>query len=49
MEKKLNFTDQALNQINKITKGDEKNILESLFKVVVALDLNIILVLIKIK
>ena len=24
MEKKLNFTDQALNQINLITKGDEK-------------------------
>ena len=24
MEKKLNFTDQALNQINMITKGDEK-------------------------
>ena len=23
MEKKLNFTDQALNQINLITKGDE--------------------------
>ena len=24
MEKKLNFTDQALNQINMITKGEEK-------------------------
>ena len=24
MEKKLKFTDQALNQINLITKGDEK-------------------------
>ena len=24
MEKKLNFTDQALNQINLITKGDDK-------------------------
>jgi len=24
MEKKLNFTDQALNQINLITKGEEK-------------------------
>ena len=24
MEKELNFTDQALNQINLITKGDEK-------------------------
>ena len=24
MEKKLNFTDQALNQINLITRGDEK-------------------------
>ena len=24
MEKKLNFTDKALNQINLITKGDEK-------------------------
>ena len=24
MEKKLNFTDQALNQINLITKGDKK-------------------------
>ena len=24
MKKKLNFTDQALNQINLITKGDEK-------------------------
>ncbi len=24
MEKKINFTDQALNQINLITKGDEK-------------------------
>ena len=24
MEKKLNFTDQALNQINKITKGGDK-------------------------
>ena len=24
MEKKLNFTDQALNQINLITKGGEK-------------------------
>ena len=24
MEKKLNFTDQALNQINMITKGKEK-------------------------
>ena len=24
MEKKLNFTDQALNKINLITKGDEK-------------------------
>ena len=24
MEKKLNFTDQALNQINLITKGDQK-------------------------
>ena len=24
MEKKLNFTDQALNQINLITKGNEK-------------------------
>ena len=24
MEKKLNFTDQALNQINLVTKGDEK-------------------------
>ena len=45
MEKKLNFTDQALNQINLITKGDEKNILESPFKVVDVLALNIILVL----
>ena len=24
MEKKLNFTDQALNQINLITRGEEK-------------------------
>ena len=27
MEKKLNFTDQALNQINLITKGNEKKYL----------------------
>ena len=44
MEKKLNFTDQALNQINIITKVMIKNILESLFKGVV-LGLNITLVL----
>ena len=31
--KEIKFLDQALNQINLITKGDEKNILESLFKV----------------
>ena len=46
MEKKLEFTDSAKNQIDKITKNDKKNILELLFKVVAVLDLNIILALI---
>ena len=45
MEKKLNFTEQALNQINLITKGNEKKFLESPYRVVVVLDLNIILIL----
>ena len=45
MEKKLEFTDSAKNQIEKITKSEEKNILELLFKEVGALDLNIILAL----
>ena len=46
MEKKLEFTDSAKNQIEKITKSEEKNILEFLFKGAGVLDLNIILALI---
>ena len=45
MEKKLEFTDSAKSQIDKITKSDEKNISELLFKAVDALGLNIILAL----
>ena len=44
MEKKLEFTNSALNQIKRITLKEEKNILEFLSKVVGALDLSIILV-----
>ena len=47
MEKKLNFTDQALNQIKIITKVKKKHFLESPFRAVVAQDLNITLVLMK--
>ena len=46
MEKKLEFTNSAKNQIEKITKSDKKNILEYQSKVGVALDLNTILALI---
>ena len=46
MEKKLEFTDRAKNQIEKITKSEEKNFLEFLSKGVGVLDLNIILALI---
>ena len=45
MENKLNFTEQALKQINMITKGEDKKFLESPFKAVVVQDLNIILIL----
>ena len=45
MEKKLEFTDSAKNQIEKITKSEEKNISELLFKEAGVLDLNIILAL----
>ena len=45
MEKKLEFTNSAKNQIEKITKSEKKNILEFQFKEVVVLDLNIILAL----
>ena len=43
MEKKLDFTKEAREQIDKITQGEEKNILESLLKVADAQALNIVL------
>ena len=46
MEKKLEFTDKAKNQIEKITKSEEKNILEFQSKVVGVQVLSIILALI---
>ena len=45
MEKKLEFTNSAKKQIEKITKSEEKNILEFQSKEAVVLDLNIILAL----
>ena len=45
MEKKLEFTARAKNEIEKITKSEEKNILGFQLKVVDVRVLNIILVL----
>ena len=45
MENKLNFTEQALKQINMITKGEDKKFLESRSRRLVVQDLNIILIL----
>ena len=46
MEKKLEFTDKAKSQIEKITNSEDKNILELPFRAEVVQDLNIILALI---
>ena len=47
MEKKLNFTNQALNQINKIAVGKDKKYFRLLCREVDVLDLNIVLALIQ--